>query len=579
MNVSNLTREAQIRKELREDEHPGIYPQVNTDIETWKLYELSQDKVAFCEKLVKETWERIQQLKSKDGELEEELSKTIYLENIRLKQDPWKIDSKEEKAFWENAKKRLLQRSIKSMSNENEQEDDQAGIYKEIINSYAQEIIGNFEPKSYAFASKALPFGFNRLLNASNRSYDRFWGEQFSLTDNIKPFGYIDEIRRLSKLGTVVLLPTHHSNLDSILIGWCLHSLGLEAFQYGAGLNLYNNPIMKYFFSRLGAYKIDRRKKNLFYLETLKAYSRYSTLRGVPSIFFPGGTRSRDGQLEERLKLGLVGTVMDAQRINFQEATPENPAKKIFAVPMVLNYHFVLEAEKLISQHLKKQGQEKYFIDKQALPGIHKITKFLYKFLGAKSEVFLSIGKPMDLFGNDLDAKGNSIDKDGNIIQVRDYFVSGGKITADYQRDSVYTRMLGEEISKRFYRENIVLSSHIVTYAAFSILSKKHRRLDLYGLLRLPKEDRQIPKVQFYKVVESLRQRLLTMDKEEQVRLSSKLYGDLEDLIEDGLKNSGIYHPKKVLKIDKEGNFLTDDMNLLYFYHNRLKGYELEKYV
>lgn len=579
MNTTKLSREAQIRKELREDEHPGVYPHINKDIETWKLYELSQDKKAFCERLVVETWERIQQLKSKEGELEEELSKTIYLENIRLKQDPWKIDSKEEKAFWQNAKKRLLQRSLKSLSTDQEQEADPSEIYKEIISSYAWEIIGNFEPSSYGFASKALPFGFNRLLNASNRSYDRFWGEQFNLTDRIKPFGYIDEIRRLSKLGTVVLLPTHHSNLDSILIGWCLHTIGLPAFQYGAGLNLFNNPLMKYFFDRLGAYKIDRRKKNLFYLETLKAYSRYTTLRGVPSIFFPGGTRSRDGQLEKRLKLGLVGTVMDAQRINFQEESPENPAKKIFAVPMVLNYHFVLEAEKLISQHLKKKGQEKYFIDKQALPGIHKITQFLFKFLGAKSEVFLSIGKPMDLFGNDVDANGNSIDKNGKVINIRDYFVSDGKITADYQRDSVYTRMLGEEISKRFYRENIVLTSHIVSYAAFAILSKKHRRLDLYGLLRLPKEDRQIPKMPFYKVVESLRQRLLVLDEEGKVRLSSKVYGDLEDLIADGLKNSGVYHPKKVLKADKEGNFLTDDMNLLYFYHNRLKGYGLEKYV
>ncbi|MEZ4907100.1 MAG: hypothetical protein R2771_05540 [Saprospiraceae bacterium] len=58
------------------------------------------------------------------------------------------------------------------------------------------------------------------------------------------------------------MLPTHQSNLDSMLIGYTIDfKLGLPAFAYGAGLNLYNYEIPAYYMSRLGAYKVDRRKK------------------------------------------------------------------------------------------------------------------------------------------------------------------------------------------------------------------------------------------------------------------------------------------------------------------------------
>ena len=61
---------------------------------------------------------------------------------------------------------------------------------------------------------------------------------------------------------TVIIVPTHFSNLDSILIGYAIDGImGLPAFHYGAGLNLYDLELVAYFINRLGAYKVDRRKK------------------------------------------------------------------------------------------------------------------------------------------------------------------------------------------------------------------------------------------------------------------------------------------------------------------------------
>ncbi len=44
----------------------------------------------------------------------------------------------------------------------------------------------------------------------------------------------------------------------------------------------------------------------------LKAYSCVILERGYHSLFFPGGTRSRSGAVERRLKLGLAGTGVEA---------------------------------------------------------------------------------------------------------------------------------------------------------------------------------------------------------------------------------------------------------------------------
>jgi glycerol-3-phosphate O-acyltransferase len=50
-------------------------------------------------------------------------------------------------------------------------------------------------------------------------------------------------------------------------------------------------------------------------------------------------------------------------------------------------------------------------------------------------------------------------------------------------------------------------------------------------------------------------------------------------VIRHGLENVGIFHLKRPLLFNKEGNIITRDLNTLYYYHNRLVGYDLEKFV
>ena len=59
------------------------------------------------------------------------------------------------------------------------------------------------------------------------------------------------------------------------------------------------------------------------------------------------------------------------------------------------------------------------------------------------------------------------------------------KITKNLQRESEYLSILSDRIVDRFHKENIVLTSHLVAFAAFNILKNENASLDLYGIFKI----------------------------------------------------------------------------------------------
>lgn len=548
-------------------------------MDEWPVVTLSQNRTEFVQEVASESIERIKKATKTREALIEEIETTLFREKLRIKRNPWAVDPEDDSQFLSSIKERLVDISQENLSDE-EVDEILDEILEEIILRYADEIAGNFKKSRYRMARSIVTFGFARLLNATRAK--GFWSifkTKFTLQDKIHITGEIDQLRTLAREGTIIMVPTHFSNLDSILIGWVISALGLPAFIYGAGLNLFNIRIFAYFMDSLGAYKVDRRKKNLLYLETLKTYSSKAIQNGCHSLFFPGGTRSRSGQIEKRLKLGLLSTAIEAQRINYQKGK-RNALEKIFVVPVTLNYNFVLEAPSLISQYLKLQGQERYYVENDEYSTSYKISAFLIKFFTKGSHISVSIGKAMDVLGNFVDNEGNSYDKKGRVIDTQEYFTQDGRIIShNQQREDEYTRMLSERIVEEFHRINKIFASHLVAFTAFEILKKRYRKLDLYNFLRLPDEDLIIEKEVFNKVFNQLLQQVHSLHNEGKVGISPYLTGDPEEIISHGLKNVGMYHSKRPLVRLKNGDLTTEDLNLLFYYHNRLVGYNLEEYV
>lgn len=502
------------------------------------------------------------------------IAESLYLERQRIKKNlkyrPGKLYT-----ISRNLKDKKFWGAVQSQLRDHPSREDRIFLIKQIHQHYAREIGGHFNPAVYRFATKMLPWCFSWLLNAA--SVQRFlpWGMTESLQTRLRILGEVPLVQRLSQKGTILLVPTHQSNIDSVLIGYIIHLMGLPPFSYGAGLNLFSNPVLSFFMSSLGAYTVDREKGSNLYKNTLKNYSAAILKEGVHSIFFPGGGRSRDGSIESKLKLGLLGTGLRAQIHNLQAGKP-NP--KVFVVPWVTSFHFVLEASSLIEQYLAQSGKHRFMgaeVD-GVLPPL-KVLNFFWQLFSSRSEITVRIGRPLDIFGNLVDDQGHSLGPNGTIIDPVKWLSTNGKLCEESQRDQEYTRELGHQIVERYYRENVVLSSHLVAFTFFLTLRKKYPQLDLYRFLRLTKEQRSLAFSDYLKEAEVGYQRLRHLANSGKVFMSDELINsahDTESWVQDGMKKLGQFHGSSVVKRTGDVIF-TENLSLLYYYRNRLSGYGL----
>lgn len=541
------------------------------DMKEWPIYKISQDKEQYLQEIITKTKTETLERLENEKDLFNEIKKIRYQEIIRLKKNPWQSDKPSELEFWKLKKKEII--SISSIENETERKEELEKQLNEIMDLYANEIVANFDPAKHNIARKLIPIVFARLLNAFPGKLYKLFTPSKSLYEKLQLNGEIDQIRKLSTLGTLVFVPTHFSNLDSPTIGIAIDGIGLPAVTYGAGINLFTIKLLSNFMNNLGSYKVDRRRRNEVYLNLLKNYSTLGLTRGVHSLFFPGGTRSRSGAIEDKLKLGLLGTAVEAQQINLSKNNKEK--EKIFIVPVVLNYHFVMEASKLINEHLKAEGKENY-LNEDEFKNSFKIIKFIYKFFTATPKMMISFGKPIDVLGNKVNENGESFNDINQKVEIEDYFITENKLTDNKQRNRIYTERLAKKITEAFKENNIVFTSHIVAFVAFEMIKKRHQELNIYEMIRLPREETEIDYDSFEKEVEKMKELLIELKQNNKLKLSNEVYESARFIINNGIKFLGTYHPQPVLKKSKKNTIRISDMKLLYFYHNRTLGYNLE---
>ncbi len=185
----------------------------------------------------------------------------------------------------------------------------------------------------------------------------------------------------------------------------------------------------------------------------------------------------------------------------------------------------------------------------------------------------------MDVLGNFVDSDGRSFDRFGNELEIGEYFRSRGQITEDRQREEEYTKLLAERIAERYHVENVVLSSHLVAHAVFEMLTHLNPKLDLFGILRLPPDDYLFPFRAVEEVIEQMQEKLFEWERADKIKLAPELRLTPKELVRDGVKNLGIYHTEKPLQFNKERDIVSSDFRVLYFYHNRLSNYGLDKAV
>ena len=455
---------------------------------------------------------------------------------------------------WKDLSRRLM------AMNEGEKEAE----LRDLVRYYGRDVVGNFDPRVYRFATGIGPSILNTLFSPMT-SFRQGLGVLKHLDQRIHPDGDIQLAHTCAERGTLIVTPTHSSNMDSPAIGFGLLRAGLPPTTYGAGKNLFTNPFISFFMRNLGAYRVDRRLRFELYKDVLKEYSTVLLEHGYHSLFFPGGTRCRSNIIEKHLKLGLLGTSVTAYKNLVREGMPN---KRIYIVPATINSRLVLEAETLIDDYLAETGKSRYIITDDEFSRVGRIVEFFRKILAHEGSVVVRFGRPFDVFGNDITDDGESIDRAGRHVDPAS-FVRGanGEVTDDDQRDAEYTRTLGRRLAAIYPKLTVFHSTHLVARVLFDALATRAGTRDIYRLLRLAPPQLAIPRTEALAAIDRLRARIAG-NPAFGAEHPDFLDQSTADKLSDGVKALSTFHTR-VAVADRGDTLQVDDLKLLYYYQNR----------
>ncbi|MBA2664926.1 MAG: 1-acyl-sn-glycerol-3-phosphate acyltransferase [Bradymonadaceae bacterium] len=504
--------------------------------------------------------------------LEYALNEAAFMEIERMQRGAGEGDEIRSIAWWRAMSKRLTVMS----------EPEKRELLWSLTQSYSEDIAGKFNPMVYKMATGALPIGLSFLFKTQDikdmplptnlKHVQTTMKHIRDLSERVQIQGETETLKSLARKGTLVFVPTHSSNMDSILLGWSMHSAGLPPVTYGAGKNLFTNPLTGFFMHNLGAYKVDRRVQHKLYKEILKTYSQVLLERGYHSLFFPGGTRCRSNIVETHLKLGLLGTAISG----YVHKLLQDPlASPLYICPITINYNLILEADSLIHDHLRAEGRGRYFLENDEFNQLSTVARFVMNTVRMDSTTVIRFGQPMDPFGNRVEADGMSYDSHGRIIDPRSYVRSArtGEIGYDASRDRQYTRYTGTQISDAFLSNTVIMPTQLVSYVLFDILEKRYPRWDVFRLLRFG-TDEMIAWEELHRGVDAVLSRLKELANNGGPKLSPMLLEEKADsIVYAGLDYLRMYHIPVAVERYTDGVMLNR-LELIYFYGNRLRTYE-----
>ena len=172
----------------------------------------------------------------------------------------------------------------------------------------------------------------------------------------------LERLRQLAKEGTLVLLPSHKSHVDYLVVSFLFNEHNMQLPMIAAGDNLAFFPLGA-LLRRAGAFFIRRSfRGDKLYSATLEAYVRRLLLDGFTMEVFIEGGRSRTGKLL-RPQMGLLSMLVDGA-LQIQN-------RPVYFIPVSIGYERIVEAS---SYEQELSGGEKH---KEDAAGLLKSTEVL----------------------------------------------------------------------------------------------------------------------------------------------------------------------------------------------------------
>ncbi len=472
----------------------------------------------------------------REGLVAEVLQEAVFYEFKRLSNGPDKA-----RGHW-----RTIARRLSSAG-----ESERVQILQELLSYFCDDIVGNFDGRVYWFAQGVLPPAMSFMLSPV-RSVKMGVKAFSKLSGRVVVDGAVDEVKHHFRNSTVIVAPTHTSNLDSVVLGLALEKEGLPPVTYGAGKNLFTNPFLSFFMRNLGAYRVDRRLRFRLYKDVLKTYSSVLIEFGFHSLFFPGGTRCRSNVVESSLKLGLLGTAVSAYR----QTLMGGDKRPVVIVPATINYRLVLEAESLIEDHLSADGKERYMVSDDEFSRVGRVVDFARKMVAMDAPMVLRLGRPLNVLGGEWDGR-----------ELADYFVGPDEsITTDSEREKEYTRRVGDNLIRAFQKDTVLHDTNVVCRVMFEQACRVWGTSDIYQLMRFSPEDVSLP-------IAALNSKVAVFCENHKSNVFVR-GREPSRFAQDGLKALQTYHQRDVIEV-VGSRVVLKDWKLLYYYYNRTRGFEV----
>jgi glycerol-3-phosphate O-acyltransferase len=189
----------------------------------------------------------------------------------------------------------------------------------------------------------------------------------------------IDQLRACAKEGNLVLLPSHKSHMDYMVLSWLLyrHKLPLPLVAAGDNLNFFP---MGPLFRRAGAFFIRRTfGGDRLYAAVVDAYVRRMLRDGSALEFFLEGGRSRTGKLLPP-RLGLLSLVVDAAL--------GVPARTTWFCPVSIGYERFVEEKAFVHELGGGEKEEE---------NVGGLVRSIDVFVGRYGRLSVQFGKPLRL--------------------------------------------------------------------------------------------------------------------------------------------------------------------------------------
>lgn len=267
----------------------------------------------------------------------------------------------------------------------------------------------------------------------------------------------LDKVAGYAKRHPVVLVPSHRSYFDFLVLSWLFYGHHLVPPHIAARENMGFGPF-GFIFRRCGAFFLRTRFDDPLYKEVFRRYVNYLVREGFTQEFFIEGSRSRTGKTLAP-RLGMLSWNVDA--------FVASNRRDLFFVPVAITYERLVEEGAMIEE--LEGGKKK----PESLLGLMRARKFLRRRFGS---VFVNFGEPISL-GQALAGR-------------RELFAAEGE-AGERERRSLVER-LGNELAERINWAMVANSTSVIAAALLGetrrgmFRSELTRRVrELMDLLRL----------------------------------------------------------------------------------------------